>query len=427
MNVFYCTFGCKVNSFETAAIQALFERDGHGVAPSPEQADVAVVNSCTVTAAGDKKVRRLLRGIKRANPACTTVLCGCFPQAYPSLAAEYLDADIVTGTGNRADVPRLVERYMRERSRIVSVVDNRDKGFEHLGVNRLEGHTRAFLKIEDGCDRYCAYCVVPYARGPVRSLALDKLIRDAEVFRDGGYRELVLSGINLSFYGRDIGLGLADAVEAVCALDGIERVRLGSLEPDLLSDDTLKRLAGCEKLCPHFHLSLQSGCDSTLRRMGRRYDTALFSAVADKISALFKRPAFTTDVIVGFPGESEAEFSESLRYVGDFGFLKVHVFPYSLRPGTAAACLEGHLDRGTKAARARLMSDACEQARAAVMRGFVQSTVRVIAEQPSDAGFTGYTDRYLPALVRGEHIRCGDVVRGRVTDCSDGRVIVEAF
>lgn len=426
MKIYFYTFGCKVNSFETAAMQRLFALDGFEITDSAADADVAVINSCTVTAAGDKKVRRFLRGVKRENPSCVTVLCGCFPQAYPSLAAGYPDADIVTGTGNRGEVPGLVRRFLDGRSRIVAVSDNKCKGFEHLTVGHIDRRTRAFLKIEDGCDRFCAYCVVPYARGPVRSLPPDLLVRDVRALCGEGYREIVLSGINLSFYGRGEGYGLADAVESVCALDGVERVRLGSLEPDLLSGDALIRLSRCKKLCPHFHLSLQSGSNSTLRRMGRRYDAALYASVVDRLRELFDRPTFTTDVIVGFPGESEDEFRESLRFVEALGFLKVHVFPYSMRPGTAAAALDGHLDKRVKSERARLMSDACEGARSRVMHGFVGSRARVIAEQPSDAGFTGYTDRYLPAVIEGGRVKGGDIATGTITRIEDGRAVLSA-
>ncbi len=427
MKIFLYTFGCKVNSFETAAMAELLASCGHEIVHTAGDADAVVINSCTVTANGDKKVRQYLRRIKRDNPAVITVLTGCFPQAFPELAAEYTEADLIMGTGNRKELPALLAQFVKDREKRTDILSNKEKGFELLRAETLEGHTRAFLKIEDGCERFCAYCIVPFARGPVRSMPIEKLVEQVELFACGGYKEVVLSGINLSCYGREEGLTLADAVERAAAVDGIERIRLGSLEPDLISEETWRRFASVDKLCPQFHLALQSGCDQTLRRMNRKYTTAEYLAVADRVRALFDRPTFTTDVMVGFAGETEQEFAESLRFVREFGFLKCHIFPYSIRTGTAGARMPDQVEKSVKEARAAQMAQAAAEARNEVLRSFVGAAARVILErrQP-DGSFDGYTDRYLPALVQGTGLAEHDMVCGRIDRIEGDHCIVLA-
>ncbi len=426
MNIYLYTFGCKVNSFETAAMAELLAQRGHTIVHAQDRPDAVVINSCTVTANGDKKVRQYLRRVKRDNPDVITVLTGCFPQAFPEQAAQYAEADLSMGTGNRAALPDLLAQFAADREKRADILSNKEKGFELLRAETLEGHTRAFLKIEDGCEQYCAYCIVPYARGPVRSMPIDRLVEQVELFARGGYREIVLSGINLSCYGREAGLTLADAVERTASVAGIERIRLGSLEPDLITDETWRRLAAVDKLCPQFHLALQSGCDTTLKRMNRRYTTAEYTAVADKIRALFDRPTFTTDVMVGFAGETDADFETSLQFVRHFGFLKCHIFPYSIRTGTAGARMPDQVEKSVKESRAAAMAQAADAARAEIMAGFVGARVRVILErQQPDGGFDGYTDRYLPAVVYGTDLREQQLVEGVIAHIEGDRCVVE--
>lgn len=423
MQVYIHTFGCKVNSFESAAMAATLTESGFSIAQTAEIADVILVNSCTVTANGDRKVRQYLRQVKRNYPNCILVLTGCLPQAYPDVAAAFPEVDILTGTGNRQDIATLIHSFIQSHSKTVSILDNTKKTFELLQTDRIAGHTRAFLKIEDGCDRYCTYCIVPFARGNVRSMPLDTLHAQAALLAAHGYREIVLSGVNLSFYGRDIGCTLLDAVQTVAAIPEIVRVRLGSLEPDLLTEPLLTQLASVEKLCPHFHFALQSGCNETLRRMARHYDTSHVTAVANQIRALFDRPTFTADVMVGFPGETDADFIASLDYIKKFGFLKVHVFPYSVRPRTAAATFPGQVDHMTKTQRAADMTAAAEESRSAVLQSFVGVQARVILEQMVDSDmFSGYTDRYLPARVVGEGLFSGEIVCGQIQYAKQGYV-----
>ncbi len=421
MKVFFYTFGCKVNSFESAAMANLLKERGYEAAANEREADVVVVNSCTVTANTDRKVRQYLRRVKRDNANAVTVLTGCYAGAFPDAAVAMQDADIVTGTAARAALADVLDDYFSSRRPIVAVADQASAPFEPLFAPELDGHTRAFLKIQDGCERYCSYCIIPYARGRVRSMELFELTRQARAFAASGYKEVVLSGINLSAYGKGTSFDLADAVRAAASVEGIERVRLGSLEPDLLTDDMLARFAAEPKLCAQFHLALQSGCDKTLRAMNRHYTADAYADVANKLRALFPRATFTTDVIVGFPGESEADFEQSLAFVEGFGFLKVHVFPYSVRPGTAAARLPQKVLRAEKERRSRAMCAAAERTRAAALQAFVGKRVRVILEQPqADGAYDGYTDEYLPARVYGAELSGGAMVVGVAEEVRDG-------
>ncbi len=426
MKVCFYTFGCKVNQFETEALRELFERDGWQCCDDAAAADACVVNSCTVTAAGDSKSLQRLRRVRRENPACVTVLCGCFPQAFSERAAQVEQADIVAGTRARSSLPALVRRFMAERERIVAVTPHeKGEAFENLVTADFGRHTRAFMKIEDGCERFCSYCIVPFSRGPVRSMPLAELAAQAQRYADAGYREIVLAGINLCCYGRELGLTLADAVNAAAAPTGIVRVRLSSVEPDLLDDELITRLAAEPKLCAHFHVSLQSGCARTLKSMGRLYTPKDFLLTTQKLRAAFGSVTLTTDVITGFPGESDEDFADSLRFVSEFGFLKCHVFPYSVRPGTRAAALPDQLSTRAKKERAEKMIAAAEPARRRVIASFAGRTVRAISEQPdADGNLGGYCDEYVPVLIRRAGVKRGDVVSGTASLAADGEHLV---
>ena len=319
MRVTFYTLGCKVNQNETGALAQLFEENGYTVVSNEEPADVYVVNSCTVTNFGDQKSRKWLRRAKRENPGAVTVLTGCYPQAFPEEAAEIKEADVVTGSGNRhailADVTRVLNG---EDERVVDIRPHR-KGekFEELPMDKFAEHTRAFVKVEDGCNRQCAYCVIPRARGPVRSRDEESILEELRRLAAAGYKEVVLTAISLPSYGTDSGTSLVELIEKAAEVEGIERIRLGSLDPDMLHDEVITRMAAVKKLCPQFHLSLQSGCDKTLRAMRRPYTTAQYADIAAKLRAAFgaENVSFTTDVIVGFPGETEEDFEASMAFV----------------------------------------------------------------------------------------------------------------
>ena len=339
MRVAIHTLGCKVNQYESQAMEELLRARGHSLVPFEAQADVYLINSCTVTATSDKKSRQAVRQARKRATGALVALCGCYPQVSPE-AARQLEADLIGGSGDRRGFLDLLEQLARTREKAVALDDPfRRRVFEPLPAGGLEGRTRAMLKVEDGCTNFCAYCIIPYARGAVRSLPVEQAAAQARDLAEAGYRELVLTGIELSAYGRDLPErpGLAALIAQVCrAVPGM-RVRLGSLEPRTVTEDFCAQLAGLPNLCPHFHLSLQSGCDATLKRMNRKYDTARYLTSCQLLRAHFDHPAITTDLICGFPGETEAEFAATLDFLRRANFSSMHIFPYSrlrhARPG----------------------------------------------------------------------------------------------
>ena len=416
MRVTFYTLGCKVNQTETGALAQLFEENGYTVVPGGEAADVYVVNSCTVTNFGDQKSRKWLRRAKRENPGAVTVLTGCYPQAFPQEAAAIAEADVVTGSGNRRAILRDVQRILDGEAERVVDIRPHEKGerFEELPMDKFAEHTRAFVKVEDGCNRQCAYCVIPRARGPVRSRSEQSILQELHRLTAAGYKEIVLTAISLPSYGADTGTDLYTLIERCAAVEGIERIRLGSLDPDMLHEDDIRRLARVEKLCPQFHLSLQSGCDKTLRAMRRPYTTAQYAAIAARLREAFgpENVSFTTDVIVGFPGETEEDFAQSMAFVTAQHFLKVHVFPYSRRAGTPAYDFPEQVPEHEKEARSRRMTAAVEAVRAEEAARMQGRTATVLLETPLSATlFSGYTPQYLPVLVSAPGCQSGDIVK----------------
>ena len=418
MRVCFYTLGCKVNLNETGALEQMFRGAGFTIVPEGEEADVFVVNSCTVTNFGDQKSRKWLRRAKRENPGAVTVLTGCYPQAFPEEAANFLEADLVCGNGDRKAILDNVRKLLDGHERIVAVTPHkRGERFEELPVERFETHTRAFIKVEDGCNRQCAYCVIPRARGPVRSRAEESILNELHQLAAAGYREVVLSAISLPSYGLDTGTNLVELVEHCAQVEGIERIRLGSLDPDMLTPEYIARLAAVDKLCPQFHLSLQSGCTATLRRMRRVYTAEQYAEVVENIrSAYGDRPvSFTTDCICGFPGETEADFEESRAFLKKIGFLKVHVFPYSRRSGTPAYDFPGQIHERDKQERSRAMNAAAEAIRKEVLAGYEGMEDDVLLETPlSETLFTGYTRLYVPVVVSAPGHASGEIVRVRL-------------
>lgn len=422
MRIAFYTLGCKVNQYETELLSSLFHREGFDIVPFGDEADVYVVNSCTVTSTGDSKTRKVLRRIKREHPHSLAVLTGCFPQAFPDAAKQLPEADVITGSKDRYALAGAVRRALSTGERVVDIAPHsKDEAFERMSVSAFSERTRAFVKIEDGCERYCSYCIIPKARGFIRSKPLDALKQELSDLAENGYREAVLVGINLSSYGKDLGLRLADAVETACSVDGIERVRLGSLEPELLSDEDILRMSRQSKLCPQFHLALQSGCDETLKRMNRHYDTAEYRRIADRLRACFPGCAITTDIMVGFPGETDADFETSLSFVRSVGFARAHVFPYSIREGTRAASMDGQLDRTVKEERSRRMMKVAEESAASFLKAQVGQTVPVLFESKQEGlGFHGYTTNYSPVVVRTDEQLTGEIRPVLITEAAGG-------
>ena len=417
MKVKFVTLGCKVNQVESEAMREALLAAGFQEAAGGETADVVVVNSCTVTATSDQKARQALRREKKRNPGAVAVLTGCWPQAFPQEAQEFLEADVVLGTARRGDlVPRLLE-YLSTKQRVVDIAPHqKGEKFEKLSISAMHGRTRAFVKIEDGCDRFCSYCIIPYARGRVRSKPLEDIREEAARLGEAGYKEVVLTGINLPAYGKDLGGDLCDAVEAACAAPGILRVRLGSLEPEQLTPPVIARLAAQEKLCPQFHLSLQSGCDDTLRRMNRHYTTAEYRQIVGDLRKAFPNCAVTTDIMVGFAGETEEEFGESLAFAKEIAFAKVHVFAYSRRPGTRAYDMPGQVPNREKERRSREMIAATLETQRAFFAAQTGRVEEVLFEQERDRNvYEGYTRNYTPVRVASAAPLQGQVRQVRLT------------
>lgn len=418
MNVSIVTLGCKVNQYESEAMLERLLDAGFQAAGAKEPADVIIINSCTVTATSDHKVRQLLRRSRRENPGAAIVLTGCMPQAFPEKAATFEEADIVLGNSRRVDLlPRLLE-FLSHHQRIVDIRPyEKGETFEQMSVSFFHERTRAFIKIEDGCNRFCSYCIIPYSRGRVRSKPLEELRKEVCRLADAGYREVVLVGINLSAYGQELGLHLCDAVECCCAVDGIERVRLGSLEPEQMDKEVVKRLSLQKKLCPQFHLSLQSGCTATLRRMNRHYSSDEYAAIVENLRANFENAAITTDIMVGFAGESEEEFEESLGFAQQIGFAKAHVFAYSRRPGTRADSMPDQLPNAVKEGRSRRMIDLTKRTRADFLRTQVGRRESVLFENRCENGvYEGYTMNYTPVRVASGENLCGKLKQVSITE-----------
>lgn len=393
--VFYLTFGCKVNQYETECLKAVFSEKGFAAVTMPSEADVIVVNSCTVTSSGDSKSLYAVRKLRRERPEAVIVLTGCLPQTSEKLRDELTEADIITGTRDRCSIPDLVLDFIENRSRTVFVREyGRNDSFETMPCGSISGKTRAFVKIQDGCDRFCSYCIIPYSRGRCRSKPIESLRTEIASLAEAGHREIVLVGINLAFYGREFGLRLADAVELCCGIDGVERVRLGSLEPEEITDSDLERLAAQSKFCPQFHLSLQSGCNRTLKAMNRRYTAEEYMELVKKIRLRFPDCAFTTDMMTGFPTEKDEDFEESIRFAEAVGFAKIHVFQYSPREGTPAARMP-QLPKKVKSERADRLKALSAQLHEEYLKSRVGATVPVLFEQENSPDFhQGYAPDY---------------------------------
>ena len=396
MKIAFYTLGCKVNQYETQALEQLLTGRGHTLVPFEEAADAYIINTCTVTAVSDKKSRQVIRRTRKTAPDAIIAVCGCYPQTHPQ-DMEGLSIDLVSGTGDRQGFVDLLEQTWQERQPITALDNAFDRRtFEVLPAGGLEGRTRAMLKVEDGCVNFCSYCIIPYARGPIRSLPLDKAVEQAGQLAREGYRELVLTGIEISSWGHELrdGSSLIDLIEAVCRAVPDCRIRLGSLEPRTITEDFCARASKLANLCPHFHLSMQSGCDETLKRMNRKYDTARYYESVTLLRRYFDRPAITTDMIVGFPGETEEEFSKTLEFIQKCAFSAMHIFPYSKRPGTPAAKMPDQVPNSVKEERAHRGAQVAAEMERAYLEQFVGETLPVLFEEQRDGLWRGYTTRY---------------------------------
>ena len=425
MRVAIYTLGCKMNQYETQAMEQLLRRKGHQVVDFSQEADAYVVNTCSVTAVSDQKSRKVLHRVRRERPGAVLAVCGCYPQTHVEDVRK-LDVDLIAGTGDRAGFVDLLEQAVEERRPLELVDRSFDRrSFEVLPAGGMENRTRAMLKVEDGCVNFCSYCIIPYARGPVRSLPLDKAVEQAAQLKAEGYREIVITGIEISSWGRDLknGLTLIDLMEAISAAAPGVRIRLGSLEPRTVTEEFCRRAAALPDLCPQFHLSMQSGCDDTLKRMNRKYGTARYLESVELLNRFFDRPAVTTDMIVGFPEETEEEFAKTLDFIRRCGFAQMHIFPYSVRPGTPAAKME-QVPKAVKEDRARRAAAVAAELHRAYLEGCVDRTYPVLFEQPKGDKFSGHAPNYMEVLAAGEDLH-NQVRNVRITGIEDGALLGE--
>lgn len=416
MKYAFYTLGCKVNQYETQAMEQWLTAAGHTVGSFEEPCDCYIVNTCTVTAVADKKNRAVIRRCRRENPDAVIGVCGCYSQHAPE-AVRSLGVDVIGGSGGRREFVELMLSAMESKTQ-AERLDNalRRREFEILPAGGLEERTRAMLKVQDGCVNFCSYCIIPYTRGPVRSAPVDVAVSQAQALALRGYREIVVTGIEIASWGADLPgkPAVTELIEAVCTAVPALRVRLGSLEPRIVTEDFCRRLSRLPNLCPQFHLSMQSGCDTVLQRMRRKYDTARYFESVCLLRKWFPDCAVTTDMIVAFPGETEEEFAQSLAFIRKCGFAEMHIFPYSRRPGTPADKMPGQHNNAVKEARSRAAIAVAEEMSRAYQEALIGSVQSVLFEDMEDGLFTGHAPNYVKVYVPGEGLH-NQVRRVRIT------------
>lgn len=414
--------GCKVNAYETEAMQHLLEEAGYEIVPFTQKADVYVINTCSVTNMADRKSRQMLHKAKKNNPDSIVVAAGCYVQTSEKEVLNDLSVDIVIGNDRKHDLVRLLEEYSMDS--VNDTVDDINDGkhdFEELFIDQTKEHTRAFIKVQDGCNQFCSYCIIPYARGRVRSRRFENVIAEVERLAANGFKEVVLTGIHLSSYGVDFeeATGLLELIQAVNAVKGIERIRLGSLEPKIVTEHFVSELSKLDKICPHFHLSLQSGCDATLKRMNRKYTTKEYERGCELLRKYFVHPAITTDVIVGFPGETEEEFEQTKAYLEHIHFYEMHIFKYSKRKGTRAAVMPDQIDEQVKAARSEKLIALGHDMSKEFRKFYIGKNEEVLFEEKAVIGdkeyFVGYTKEYVKVAKKTDENLENQIVSGRIS------------
>lgn len=414
--------GCKVNAYETEAMQHLLEKAGYEIVPFTQKADVYVINTCSVTNMADRKSRQMLHKAKKNNPDSIVVATGCYVQTSEKEVLNDLSVDIVIGNDRKHDLVRLLEEYSLDS--VNDTVDDINDGkhdFEELFIDQTKEHTRAFIKVQDGCNQFCSYCIIPYARGRVRSRRFENVIAEVERLAANGFKEVVLTGIHLSSYGVDFeeATGLLELIQAVNAVKGIERIRLGSLEPKIVTEHFASELSKLDKICPHFHLSLQSGCDATLKRMNRKYTTKEYERGCELLRKYFVHPAITTDVIVGFPGETEEEFEQTKAYLEHIHFYEMHIFKYSKRKGTRAAVMPDQIDEQVKAARSEKLIALGHDMSKEFRKFYIGKNEEALFEEKAVIGdkeyFVGYTKEYVKVAKKTDENLENQIVSGRIS------------
>ena len=423
--------GCKVNAYETEAMQQLLEEAGYEIVPFQEKADVYVINTCSVTNIADRKSRQMLHRAKKMNPDAVVVAAGCYVQAAGEELKKDAAIDVIIGNNRKKDLVPLLDEYFAgkhvEEDSLIDIGKTRE--YEALHINKIADHTRAFIKIQDGCNQFCSYCIIPYTRGRVRSRKPEEIMEEIKGLVDGGYREVVLTGIHLSSYGLDLdGITLLDLMVKIDKIQGLERLRLGSLEPRIVTEEFTRTLAGLRTICPHFHLSLQSGCDATLKRMNRRYTTEEYEKGCQILRKYFDRPAITTDVIVGFPQETEEEFAQTVEFLKRIHFYEMHVFKYSRRAGTRAADMPGQLTENQKGQRSDVLLKLDQEMSLEYRKSFLGEEKEVLMEEKIVIDGTeylvGHTREYVKAAIPWEEGKKGAMITGTMASMLNDEVFL---
>lgn len=406
--------GCKVNQYESEAIAELFQQRGYHIVNIEQPADVYIINTCTVTNFGDKKSRQLIRKVKRQNPDSIVVVAGCYAQTAPEEIMEIEGVNIVVGTKNRVQIVELVDNYKKEgqpQNCVTEIMKERE--FEPLSIQKLENRTRAYLKIQDGCSQFCSYCIIPYARGPVRSRKPEDVMLEVKRLEENGFQEIVLTGIHVASYGKDLkDITLIEMIEKVHTVEGIKRIRLSSIEPNIITNEFAERLSKLNKVCDHFHLSLQSGCDETLQKMNRKYTTKKYRQAVEILRNYMPSVAITTDIIVGFPAETEQNFLESYEFAKEIGFSKIHVFPYSPKRGTPAAVMPNQISNSIKSERSQKLISLSEEMAELFLCKFVGKNRNVLYErQIAQNVYEGHTTNYIKV-----HTVCDQNITNKIVE-----------
>jgi len=422
------TLGCKVNQYETEAMLELFGENGYEIVNDDEVADIYIINTCTVTNFGDKKSRQAIRKVKRQNENAIVAVVGCYAQTAPQDIEKIEGVNLIIGTKGRTQIVDLVENYTAE-SGIVNKVEDimKIKEFEEFPLKELKGRTRAYLKIQDGCNNFCTYCIIPYARGPIRSRKPEEVIKEVKTLAQNGFKEIVLTGIHVASYGKDLGnINLLQIIEQVHQIEGIERIRFSSIEPNVITDEFLEGLDRLPKVCDHFHLSLQSGCDETLKRMNRKYDTQKYYEAVEKLRKHMPDVGITTDIIVGFPAETEEEFETTVKFVQKVRFSKIHIFPYSPKTGTPAAKRKEQISPEVKDRRCKELNKVEEKLRKEFLESFLGKTVEVLFEtEVKDNVYEGYTTNYVRVEAYSEQSLKNRILKVRINKAENDYIIGE--